>query len=50
VPTILAASSSLMLTSWPVVALVAGVKIGSGRRSDSRNPDGSLIPHTEPLC
>ena len=31
-----------MLMSWPVSALVAGVKIGSGRRSDSRSPAGSV--------
>ena len=49
-PTILPASSSLMLTSCPLVALVAGVKIGSGRRSDSRSPAGSLMPQTDPLC
>ena len=36
--------------SWPVAALVAGVKIGSGSRSDSRSPGGSLTPHTEPFC
>ena len=28
---------------------MAGVKIGSGSLSDSRNPAGSLIPQTEPL-
>ena len=37
-PTIRPASSSLMLMSCPVAALVAGVKIGSGSRSDSRSP------------
>ena len=29
---------------------VAGVKMGSGRRSDSRSPSGSLTPHTDPVC
>ena len=32
-----------MLTSWPLVALVAGVKIGVGSRSDSRSPGGNSI-------
>ena len=36
-----AASSSEMFSSWPVSALVEGVKIGSGRRSESRKPGGS---------
>ena len=30
--------------------LVAGVKIGSGRRSDSRSPAGSWMPQTVPVC
>ena len=30
-----------MFSSWPVCAFVAGVKIGSGSRSDSRSPAGS---------
>jgi len=48
-PTISAARSKSMFSSWsPSSALVAGVKIGSGRRSDSRDPGGSAIPHTEP--
>src|SRR5436190_177412 len=33
-----------MFSSWPVVAFFAGVKIGSGRRSDSTSPDGSTRP------
>ena len=38
-----------MFSSWsPSSALVAGVKIGSGSFSDSRNPSGSSIPHTDP--
>ena len=37
-----------MLMSCPVSALVAGVKIGSGRRSDSRSPGGSWTPQTRP--
>ena len=39
-PTIRPASSSLMLTSCPLAAFVAGVKIGSGSLSDSRSPAG----------
>ena len=35
------ACASVMLMSWPLCALVAGVKIGCGRRSDSRSPAGS---------
>ena len=49
-PTISPASSSLMLSSWPLSALVAGVKIGSGSRSDSRRPAGSAMPQTVPVC
>ena len=33
-----------------IAAFVAGVKIGSGRRSDSRNPVGSFTPQTFPVC
>ena len=33
----------------PSSALVAGVKIGSGSRSDSRRPVGSSIPQTAPV-
>ena len=33
-----AASGSLMFSSWPLSAFVAGVKIGSGSRSLSRSP------------
>ena len=42
VPTIRPASSSLILTSCPVAALVAGVKMGSGSRSDSRSAGRQL--------
>jgi hypothetical protein len=38
-----------MLMSCPVLALVAGVKMGRGRRSDSRRPAGSGTPQTAPL-
>ena len=38
-----------MLSSCPVSALVVGVKIGSGSRSESRSPGGSVIPQTCPL-
>ena len=41
---------SLMLMSWPLSALVAGVKIGSGSRSDSRRPGGSAMPQTSPVA
>ena len=41
---------SLMLMSWPLCALVAGVKIGSGRRSDSRSPAGRRMPQTSPVA
>ena len=39
-----------MLMSCPVVALVAGVKIGSGSWSDSFKPAGSLMPQTVPVA
>jgi hypothetical protein len=39
-----------MLMSCPDDALVAGVKIGSGSRSDSRRPAGSRMPHTSPVA
>ena len=39
-----------MFSSWcPFSSLVAGVKIGSGRRSDSRIPFGRGMPHTSPF-
>jgi hypothetical protein len=44
-----AACSRVMFSSWPVCAFVDGVKIGSGSRSDSRSPSGSLWPQTSPL-
>ena len=34
---------------FPFSSFVAGVKIGSGRRSDSRKPFGSGMPHTSPF-
>ena len=37
-----------MFSSWPSVALVAGVKIGSGSFADSVSPSGNTIPHTVP--
>ena len=48
-PTRRPASSSLMLRSCPLSALVDGVKIGSGSRSASRSPAGSAIPQTAPV-
>ena len=37
-----------MFSSWPVSALVAGVKSGSGSRSDSRSPPASGSPAMVP--
>ena len=45
-PTIFAASANEIFSSWPVSALVDGVKIGSGNSDDSFNPGGSLMPQT----
>ena len=43
--------SKLMFSSCsPASAFVAGVKIGSGRRSLSRRPGGSGMPQTVPLA
>jgi hypothetical protein len=43
--------SKVMFSSCsPCSALVAGVKIGSGRRSLSRRPEGNAIPQTVPLA
>jgi hypothetical protein len=39
-----------MFSSWPVVALVAGVKIGVGSCWDSTRPSGSACPQTEPVA
>ena len=44
-----AVSSNEMFWSWPVASFVEGVKIGSGRRSDSASPSGSVCPHTVPV-
>ncbi len=49
-PTIPSASSSEMFSSCPVFAFVAGVKMGSGRRSDSARSFGSRIPQTVPAA
>ena len=48
-PTRSAVSSREMLTSCPVDSFVAGVKMGSGRRSDSLRPLGRPTPHTRPV-
>ena len=37
-----------MFSSWPDCAFVAGVTIGSGRRSDSRRPAGQLVTANGP--
>src|SRR5207247_9684548 len=47
-PTSAAARSKEMFSSWPEAAFVAGVKIGSGRRSDSCKPEGSGMPQIFP--
>src|SRR5579871_2585944 len=39
-----------MFSSCPVVALVDGVKIGSGKGSDSRKPAGKVMPETLPVA
>ena len=49
-PRISCICSKEMFSSCPVVALVAGVKIGSGSLSDSRSPAGNLMPETAPLA
>ncbi len=49
-PTSSAACASVMLMSWPLWALVAGVKIGAGRREDSVRPRGSGMPQMPPVC
>ena len=43
------ASASSMLMSWPEAAFVAGVKMGAGRRSDSRSPGGRTMPQIRPV-
>ena len=49
-PTIAAACSKLMFSSCaPASALVAGVKIGAGRRAALLSPAGSATPQTRPL-
>ena len=42
------ASAIPMLRSWPSVALVEGVKMGSGSRSAWRSPVGMAMPWTVP--
>src|SRR5207244_2657775 len=49
-PTSSRARSKSIASSWPSSAFVLGVKIGCGRRSDSRRPSGSAIPDTLPLA
>ena len=48
-PMLPAITSSDTFSSWPVAALVAGVKIGVGSRSPSPSPRGSATPQTVPL-
>ena len=42
-------SSNEIFSSWPVVAFVEGVKIGSGSLSESRSPAGSGMPQMPPV-
>jgi hypothetical protein len=49
-PTNSAAWSKSIVSSWPTSAFVEGVKIGSGSRSESRWPSGSVIPATAPVA
>ncbi len=42
--------ASLMFSSCPDSAFVAGVKSGSGSRSDSRRPAGSAWPQISPVA
>ena len=46
----LPSSANGMFSSCPDSALVAGVKRGWSSRSDSLSPDGSGMPHTEPVA
>ena len=39
-----------MFSSCPVVALVEGVKMGSGKASDSFRPAGRVMPETLPVA
>ena len=47
---IFAVSSNEMFWSWPCSSLVAGVKIGLGKRSLCRRPGGSATPQTAPVA
>ena len=49
-PTSATAAARSMFSSWPVCAFVAGVKIGSGSRSDSTRPGGRPCPQTSPVA
>src|ERR1039457_5979195 len=42
--------SNEIFSSWPLCALVDGVKIGAGKRSLSRSPAGSGMPQTVPCA
>ena len=41
-------SKEMFSSCLPFSSFVAGVKIGSGRRSDSTSPFGRGMPHTSP--
>ena len=48
-PMLSAMTANETFSSWPLVAFVAGVKIGSGSSSPAESPGGSLSPQTVPL-
>src|SRR5579883_3032479 len=49
-PILSAARSKGIFSSWPVAALVAGVKRTSGSLSDSRKPGGRGMPQIFPVA
>jgi hypothetical protein len=48
-PISFAVSSKEMFSSWPLSALVAGVKMGSGSFCACASPLGSSMPQTLPV-
>ena len=48
-PAIFFISAKEIFSSWPVLALVAGVKMGSVSSEDSFRPGGSLMPQIAPV-
>jgi hypothetical protein len=49
-PRLVATAVKVTFSSWPVSALVAGEKIGRGRRSLSTSPRGIGSPASVALC